>query len=119
MDFKLDPVTIAARGAPVKPDLRTPKQRKREAYWQKQWNDIHQRHMQEHDEMVKREAADNMEALRLPTWSQALGVEGELPEFTRKVLGEAMAKDRLGPQLPKVNAYASDGGVPTAAHSYR
>lgn len=110
--MELDPVVRAAKGM-------QPLKNISEVQREKQWRALYEQHVKEHEGRLKRVAAENAEALRSPAASKMIGVEGELPEYTRRILGEAMAKDKIGPQMPKVSAYESDGNRPTAAHSYR
>lgn len=114
--MNIDPVVAAIRG--IKPPVSS-EQRRREGIAAKAWRDIYEQHMREHEERLVRVAVENADKLRSPEAAAMIGVTGELPEFTRRILGRAMAADKIGPDQPKVCNYESDGNIPTVLHNYR
>lgn len=111
--FDLTPVARIVNGlAPIQ------KQTDKERQIDMQWRDLYEKRVNSHEKELNREAESNIEKLRSPEASRMIGVDGELPEFTRRVLGRSIAADKIGPQRPKADKYESTGSSPTILHKF-
>lgn len=80
------------------------------------WQTLYDARRAAHDVTLKQTAERQAERLSDPAYATSLGLPAELPEFTRRILGTAMAHDTVGPKLPKRSKF-SDTNEPTVLHN--
>lgn len=95
------------------------RQRLREQRISQDWSDVHQRHIEQHEQELQRVAERHSAELRDPNKLAALGLPANMPEESLRILGHAVACDKIGPSRPRADRYGDSlGNAPSVLHRF-